>query len=159
RDHRVRHRDRHRDRAEAGRDPRRRPRRVRFQRRRAAHAPRSGVPAAGGGSTMTPTRRPTPAICRSLATFNYRGWVLGALVSTVRGRRQAAAHDWVVLTALPDNDATAMGVTMALQFGPPLVLVSITGWVADRFDRRKILLLTQSVLMMLALGVAALLLT
>lgn len=99
------------------------------------------------------------AMFRSFSTFNYRIWFLGALVSNIGGWMQATAQDWVVLTELTDNDATAMGVTMALQFGPPLVLVSVTGWVADRFDRRKILLLTQSALMALALGVAALLLT
>ncbi|WP_081813693.1 MFS transporter [Microbacterium sp. CH12i] len=96
---------------------------------------------------------------RSFSTFNYRIWFLGALVSNVGSWMQATAQDWVVLTELTNNDATAMGVTMALQFGPPLVLVSATGWVADRFDRRKILLITQSVLLLLALGVAALLLT
>jgi len=99
------------------------------------------------------------AMFRSFSSFNYRIWFLGALVSNVGGWMQATAQDWVVLTELTDNDATAMGFTMALQFGPPLVLVSLTGWVADRFDRRKILLFTQIVLMMLALGVAALLLT
>lgn len=99
------------------------------------------------------------AMFRSFANFNYRTWFIGALVSNVGGWMQATAQDWVVLTELTDNDATAMGATMALQFGPPLVLVSVTGWVADRFDRRKILLVTQSVLMLLALGVAALLLT
>ncbi|MGM7678486.1 MFS transporter [Microbacterium sp. A94] len=96
---------------------------------------------------------------RSFSTFNYRIWFLGALVSNIGGWMQATAQDWVVLTELTDNDATAMGITMALQFGPPLALVSVTGWVADRFDRRKILLITQSVLLLLALGVAALLLT
>ncbi|MGP6170322.1 MFS transporter [Microbacterium sp. A204] len=96
---------------------------------------------------------------RSFATFNYRTWFIGAVVSNVGTWMQATAQDWVVLTELTDNDATAMGVTMALQFGPPLALVSVTGWVADRFDRRKILLVTQITLMMLALAVAALLLT
>jgi MFS family permease len=99
------------------------------------------------------------AMFRSFSSFNYRIWFLGALVSNVGGWMQATAQDWVVLTELTDNDATAMGFTMALQFGPPLVLVSLTGWVADRFDRRKILLLTQTVLMALAIGIAALLLT
>ncbi|WP_353114260.1 MFS transporter [Microbacterium sp.] len=96
---------------------------------------------------------------RSFASFNYRVWFLGALVSNIGGWMQATAQDWVVLTELTDNDATAMGVTMALQFGPPLVLVSLTGWVADRFDRRKVLLTTQASLMALAIGVAVLLLT
>ncbi|WP_313355890.1 MFS transporter [Microbacterium sp.] len=96
---------------------------------------------------------------RSFRNFNYRTWFLGGVISNVGGWMQATAQDWVVLTELTDNDATAMGVTMALQFGPPLVLVGLTGWVADRFDRRKVLLCTQTALLLLALGVAALLLT
>ncbi|WP_149085954.1 MULTISPECIES: MFS transporter [Microbacterium] len=95
---------------------------------------------------------------RSFANVNYRIWFAGALVSNVGGWMQATAQDWVVLTELTDNDATAMGVTMALQFGPPLVLVSLTGWVADRFDRRKILLTTQAALLALAIAVGSLLL-
>ncbi|MGW9628299.1 MFS transporter [Microbacterium sp. NPDC055521] len=96
---------------------------------------------------------------RSFRNFNYRTWFLGGVISNVGGWMQATAQDWVVLTELTDNDATAMGVTMALQFGPPLVLVGLTGWVADRFDRRKVLLCTQTALLLLALGVAVLLLT
>ncbi|MBT2496514.1 MULTISPECIES: MFS transporter [Microbacterium] len=95
---------------------------------------------------------------RSFANINYRIWFAGALVSNVGGWMQATAQDWVVLTELTDNDATAMGVTMALQFGPPLVLVSLTGWVADRFDRRHILFATQSALLGLAIAVGVLLL-
>lgn len=98
------------------------------------------------------------AMFRSFANINYRIWFAGALVSNVGGWMQATAQDWVVLTELTDNDATAMGVTMALQFGPPLVLVSMTGWVADRFDRRRILLATQSALLALAIAVGSLLL-
>lgn len=99
------------------------------------------------------------AMFRSFSNFNYRIWFIGALISNVGGWMQATAQDWVVLTELTNNDATAMGFTMALQFGPPLVLVSLTGWVADRFDRRRILLVTQSALMLLAIGVAVLLLS
>lgn len=98
------------------------------------------------------------AMFRSFANINYRIWFAGALVSNIGGWMQATAQDWVVLTELTDNDATAMGVTMALQFGPPLVLVSLTGWVADRFDRRRILLVTQSALLALAVAVGSLLL-
>jgi MFS family permease len=96
---------------------------------------------------------------RSLGLFNYRVWFLGALVSNIGGWMQSTAQDWVVLTQLTDNDATAMGVTMALQFGPPLLLVGATGWVADRFDRRRLLFLTQALLMALAVVVGILLLS
>lgn len=96
---------------------------------------------------------------RSFRSFNYRTWFFGAIISNIGGWMQATAQDWVVLTELTHNDATAMGATMALQFGPPLVLVSLTGWVADRFDRRRILMVTQSTLMLLALSVAVTLLT
>lgn len=96
---------------------------------------------------------------RSLQLFNFRVWIIGALISNIGGWMQSTAQDWVVLTELTHNDATAMGVTMALQFGPPLVLVGITGWVADRFDRRRLLMVTQTVLMALGLTVGILLLT
>lgn len=87
------------------------------------------------------------AMFRSFSVFNYRVWFIGALVSNVGQWMQATALSWVVLTQLTDNDAGAMGITMALQFAPPLLLVGVTGWVADRFDRRRLLLLTQSLLM------------
>lgn len=99
------------------------------------------------------------AMFRSFSNINYRIWFAGALVSNIGGWMQATAQDWVVLTELTDNDATAMGVTMALQFGPPLVLVSLTGWVADRFERRRILLATQASLLLLAVAAGVLLLT
>ncbi len=56
---------------------------------------------------------------RSLSIFNYRVWFIGALVSNIGAWMQATAQNWVVLTQLTDNDAAAMGVTMALQFAPP----------------------------------------
>jgi MFS family permease len=96
---------------------------------------------------------------RSFTNVNYRIWFAGALVSNIGGWMQATAQDWVVLTELTDNDAAAMGATMALQFGPPLVLVSLTGWAADRFDRRVILLTTQTLLLGLAVAAGILLLT
>jgi MFS family permease len=96
---------------------------------------------------------------RSLSLFNFRVWFVGALVSNIGGWMQSTAQDWVVLTHLTHNDATAMGFTMALQFGPPLLLVPVTGWVADRFDRRRILFATQSSLGLLAIAVGVLILT
>ena len=94
---------------------------------------------------------------RSLAHRNYRIWFIGALVSNVGAWMQATAQNWVVLTELTDNDAVAVGITMALQFAPQLLLVPITGLIADRFDRRKILMVTQSALMVLGLALGLLL--
>ncbi|MFI8632588.1 MFS transporter [Microbacterium sp. NPDC077663] len=98
------------------------------------------------------------AMFRSFSVFNYRVWFIGALVSNVGAWMQATALSWVVLTQLTDNDATAMGVTMALQFAPPLLLVGVTGLVADRFDRRKLLFVTQGSLMLLGVTIGVLLL-
>ncbi|GAA1955574.1 MFS transporter [Agromyces allii] len=98
------------------------------------------------------------AMFRSLAGRNYRLWFIGAIVSNVGGWMQSTTQDWVVLTELTHNNAAAVGTTMALQFGPQLVLVPITGAVIDRFDRRKVLIVTQAVLMLLAVGLGLLLL-
>lgn len=95
---------------------------------------------------------------RSFKIFNYRVWFIGALVSNVGAWMQSTAQSWVVLTQLTDTDAAAMGITMALQFAPPLLLVSVTGLVADRFDRRKLLILTQVLMMLLAGTIGVLLL-
>ena len=97
------------------------------------------------------------AMFRSLASRNYRIWFVGALVSNVGAWMQATAQNWVVLTELTDIDAFAVGITMALQFAPQFLLVPVTGLIADRFDRRKILMVTQSSLMVLGLALGLLL--
>lgn len=99
------------------------------------------------------------AMFRSLGVFNYRLWFIGALISNVGAWMQSTAQDWVVLTELTDHDATAVGFTMACQFGPPLVLAGVSGYIADRFDRRKLLLVTQSSLGVLSVLIGVLLLT
>ncbi len=95
---------------------------------------------------------------RSFSIFNYRVWFIGALVSNIGAWMQATALSWVVLTELTDNDAAAMGITMALQFAPPLLLVGVTGYVADRFDRRRLLVITQSLLLVVGVVIGILLL-
>ena len=99
------------------------------------------------------------AMFRSLASYNYRLWFIGALVSGAGMWMQTTAQSWVVLTELSDGDASAVGITMALQFAPQLLLVPVTGWVADRFDRRKLLLVTQILLALLAAAVGFMLLS
>ncbi|WP_425468276.1 MFS transporter [Protaetiibacter larvae] len=96
---------------------------------------------------------------RSFAARNYRIWFAGALVSNVGTWMQRVAQDWLVLAELTDNDAIAVGVVMALQFGPQLLLLPVTGWVADRFDRRRVLAVTQGAMLLLGLGLGAITLT
>lgn len=99
------------------------------------------------------------ATFRSLSGFNYRLWALGALVSNIGAWMQRTAQDWIVFTRLTENDAAAVGFTLALQFGPSLFLLPLTGYVADRFDRRRVLLFTQSLQGVLALALGILTLT
>ncbi len=93
---------------------------------------------------------------RSLRLFNYRVWFAGAIVSNIGAWMQRTAQDWIVLTELTDRDAAALGITMALQFGPLLVLMPVAGLMADRFDRRRILMWTQGAQFVLALGLGVL---
>lgn len=96
---------------------------------------------------------------RSLRVRNYRLWAGGALVSNVGTWMQRTAQDWLVLTQLTAQDATAVGIVMALQFGPQLVLLPVTGLVADRFDRRRVLFATQAAMGLAALGLGLLTVT
>ena len=89
---------------------------------------------------------------RSLSNPNYRIWAGGALVSNVGTWMQRTAQDWLVLSELTHHNASAVGIVMALQFGPQLLLLPLTGMAADLLDRRKLLLFTQAAMGLLALG-------
>ncbi|MBB3178313.1 MFS transporter [Variovorax sp. Sphag1AA] len=93
---------------------------------------------------------------RSLRIRNYRLWAAGALVSNVGTWMQRTAQDWLVLTHLTNHNATAVGIVMALQFGPQLALLPFTGLAADRLNRRKLLIATQASMGLLALGLGLL---
>jgi MFS family permease len=102
---------------------------------------------------------PLKGTFRSLNSFNYRVWAAGALVSNVGTWMQRTAQDWIVLTQLTHNNATAMGVVMALQFGPQVLLLPWTGYAADHLDRRRLLIATQATMGGLALGLGILTVT
>lgn len=97
-----------------------------------------------------------PGTFRSLRGFNFRLWAGGAFVSNVGTWMQRTAQDWLVLAELTDKNATAVGIVMALQFGPQVLLLPLTGFVADHFDRRKVLIVTQACMGLLALGLGVL---
>lgn len=88
---------------------------------------------------------------RSLRSPNYRIWAAGALVSNVGTWMQRTAQDWLVLTQLTPHNAAAVGIVMSLQFGPQLLLLPWTGFAADHYDQRKLLIVTQALMGLLAL--------
>jgi MFS family permease len=96
------------------------------------------------------------ATFRSLNSYNYRVWAGGAIVSNIGTWMQRVAQDWIVLTQLTHNNATAVGIVMALQFGPQVVLLPLTGFAADHFNLRKLLIATQAAMGALALALGVL---
>jgi MFS family permease len=102
---------------------------------------------------------PGSRIFRSLRSFNYRIWVAGAFVSNIGTWVQRTAQDWLVLTELTHHDAAAVGLVMALQFGPQFLLLPWTGYAADHFNQRKLLIATQATMGVLALALGVLTVT
>lgn len=86
---------------------------------------------------------------RSLRVRNYRLYAGGQLVSLTGTWMQRVAQDWLVLELT--NSGTALGIVTALQFAPQLLLGLWGGMLADRLDKRRLLLLTQSLLAVVAL--------
>ena len=102
---------------------------------------------------------PNTGTFRSLANYNYRLWAGGAIVSNVGTWMQRVAQDWLVLTQLTHNNASAVGVVMSLQFGPQMLMLPWSGFAADFFDRRKLLMVTQAAMGLCALGLGLLTVT
>ncbi|HEY4031195.1 MAG TPA: MFS transporter [Caulobacteraceae bacterium] len=98
-------------------------------------------------------------VFRSLKSFNYRLWTAGALVSNIGTWMQRMAQDWLVLTQLTHHSASAVGIVMALQFGPQLLFLPLTGFAADHLNQRKLLMATQTAMGLLALILGALTVT
>jgi MFS family permease len=88
--------------------------------------------------------------------FNYRLWAAGSLVSNIGTWFQRIAQDWLVLTEMTSHDAAAVGIVMALQTGPTLLLLPLTGYAADHFDRRRLLIVAQAAMGVLALALGLL---
>jgi MFS family permease len=94
---------------------------------------------------------------RSLLVRNYRLFATGQLVKLIGSWMMFIAQDWLVLH-LTNNSATALGVVTALQFVPAALLTLPGGRLADRYDKRLILLIANSLWSALALSFAFLVL-
>ena len=100
---------------------------------------------------MTRLWRATRLTFRSMSVRNYRLYFAGQLISTTGTWMQSIAQAWLVLQIT--GSGVALGLTVALQFTPVLLVGAWGGLVADRVDKRRLLIGTQA-----AAGVLALLL-
>jgi MFS family permease len=87
---------------------------------------------------------------RSLRVRNYRLFASGQVISLTGTWAQRVAQDWLVLV-ITHNSGTALGITTALQFLPMLLFGLYGGVLADRHDKRALLVGTQFAMGVLAL--------
>jgi len=75
----------------------------------------------------------------SLGNPNYRRYFTGQAISMVGTWMQIVAQSWLVLQL--SGSATALGLVTSIQTLPVLLLGTYGGVIADRFDKRKLLIL------------------
>lgn len=93
----------------------------------------------------------------ALRSRAYRIYLIGQSLSNTGTWMRSIAQDWLVLSLT--HSAGAVGLTMALQFLPTLLLGGYGGLVADRMSKRTVLLTTQSLNAGLAATLALLTIT
>lgn len=95
---------------------------------------------------------------RSLRVRNYRLFAGGQIVSLTGTWAQRVAQSWLVLE-LSNDSGVALGIATALQFLPVLLFGLYGGVLADRYDKRRLLIGAQAAMGVLALVLAVLDLT
>ncbi len=100
---------------------------------------------------MTRVKRIGASTFAALAVPNYRRYVSGQAISLTGTWMQMTAQSWLVLTLT--HSAAALGVIVALQTIPVLLLAPYGGVIADRVDKRRLMIALQS-----AMGAQALIL-
>ncbi len=90
----------------------------------------------------------------SLAVPNYRRYFAGQVISVSGNWMQIVAEMWLVLRLT--GSGAALGVTAALQFTPILFAGAWGGLLADRFSKRRLLAITQSLMVLPAIALWAL---
>src|SRR5437016_12400654 len=94
------------------------------------------------------------AIRRALGNYNYRLLLVGQAISQSGGWMARIAQSWLVLEMT--DSPVALGTVTTLQFLPILLLSLFAGALADRYPKRRVLLMVQSVSMAQAVTLAVL---
>ena len=95
------------------------------------------------------------ATFRSLHTRNFRLFFFGQMVSQCGTWMQTIALGWLVVQ-LSHNSGVAVGLVLALQFIPTLLFGVWGGYIADRFDKRRVMVCTQIAMAAVAVLLATL---
>ena len=98
---------------------------------------------------MTRVRRAGRVTFAALSVPNYRRYYAGQAVSLTGTWMQMTAQAWLVLQLT--HSGAALGLVVALQTLPVLLLAPYGGVIADRIDKRRLMVLLQS-----AMGIQAL---
>ncbi|MGD0704879.1 MAG: MFS transporter [Trebonia sp.] len=85
---------------------------------------------------------------RSLESPEYRPWFYAQVFSASGTMTQGVALSWLVLRLT--GSGVDLGLLTACTFGPLLVFGPYSGTLVDRFDRRRLLIVTQTLLLLLA---------
>ncbi|HEY5221909.1 MAG TPA: MFS transporter [Microbacteriaceae bacterium] len=93
----------------------------------------------------------------SLRVPNFRLYVSGQVIATTALGMQRVTQDWLVLQL--SGSVAAVGITVAMQFAPMLFFGLMGGVIADRYSKRRLLIITQSTAATIAATLAVLVLT
>ncbi|HEY7876264.1 MAG TPA: MFS transporter [Actinomycetota bacterium] len=103
---------------------------------------------------MSPLIRLTRRTFRSLRIRNYRRYFFSQIVSMTGTWAQSVAQIWLVLQIT--HSGVALGIVTGLQFAPILLFGAWTGLLADRVDKRRLVMATQASAAALALALGVL---
>ena len=106
---------------------------------------------------MTPVARLGSVTFASLSVPNYRRYIGGQSISLIGTWMQMTAQSWLVLSLT--HSSTALGAIVALQTLPVLLLAPYGGVIADRMDKRRMMVALQSAMGLQALALGLLTVT
>lgn len=99
---------------------------------------------------VAPTTVAMPEVVRALRHRDFRLFWFGNFLSNVGTWMQNVAESWLVLQLAPKDSAFWLGVLGFAATAPMMVFAMIGGVIADRVNRRKLMMWTQTSLMLLA---------
>jgi len=97
-----------------------------------------------------PTTTPMPRMIAALRHRDFRLFWFGNFLSNVGTWMQNVAQSWLILQLAPNNSAFWLGVIGFAASAPMLVFAILGGVIADRVDKRKLMYVTQTTMMVLA---------